>query len=350
MQRGIVIDIQSKHVVVMTADGLFKKIPKQDSHIEIGEEVSFSVDQVPRRRNWKAYISGAVAAVLVFFFLFPLFLDHEAYAHTRVYVEIEPGVEMGLNEKLEVVQIRPLSHQAKMLVEKIDWNDQPVNKVVVDYLKQAKARGYLKKKDKIILSAINEKGSSTSTLRSIQTVVENDTQIGKKALDVEVFSFPMPKEIKPKVDQAGLTPGKFGVWLLSKKEGKEIPVEQIAESSISELTDEIKSLKHPPTENEWIEIATEEEKKQTTPNSSDPKQPKTDTHPSNENGKSTDHFSEPDQPIKKENLKDLQPPWKNEEKKNDENSQSPSKDQGGDDHLTSGSTGDINSKTNHAVP
>lgn len=353
MQRGIVIDIQSNHVVVMTADGVFKKIPKKDPHIEIGKEVSFSREQAPRKRNWKVYISGAVAAVLALFFLFPIFFDNQAYAHTHVYVEIEPGIEMGLNEKLEVVKIRPLNQEANLLVGKVDWNKKPAKKVVVAYLQQAKMRGYLKKKDKIILSAINEKGSSTSTLRSIQTVIENDTQIGKKTMDLEVFTFPMPKEIKPKVQKTGLTPGKYGVWLLSKKEGKEISVEQIAESPISDLTEEIKSLEHPPTEREWIEIATEEEENQSTPDdSSQPTQQKPNTNPSqNQDKEPTDHSSEPlDEPVRKDGIKDLQPPLKIEDKKNDEDAQKQTKDQGGDDHSTMGSTGDLNSKTNHAAP
>ena len=127
MQRGIVIDIQSKHLVVMTADGYLKKFQSRDNNIEIGEEISFSVKEVPRRETGKHTIRGRSGSIGLFF-LFPLFLKITVHAHSHVYVEIEPGIEIGLNEKLEVVQIRPIDPEAKMLVKKIDWNDKPVKK------------------------------------------------------------------------------------------------------------------------------------------------------------------------------------------------------------------------------
>lgn len=349
MQRGIVIDIQSKHLVVMTADGLFKKVPKQNKNVEIGDEISFSAKEVPRRVNWKVYLSGAVAAVLALFFLFPFFFNDPVHAHSHVYVEIKPGIEIGLNEKLEVVQVRPIDPEANVLLKDFDWNDKPVRKVVVDYLKQARKRGYLKKKDEVVLSAVNEKGSSTSTLNSIQTVINNDPNIGKKSMDLQVFAFAMPKEIKQKAEKTGLTPGKYGVWLLSKKEGKEIPVEEIAKSPISDLTENI-DLNHPPTESEWIKIATEEEK-----NLSNPDQDSKTTQPKSRNNLLQNQDKQPtnrssdtlDDSMKKDGNNILSPS-KSEDKKNDESLQN-QKEQGGED-KNSTSTGDWNGKTNHASP
>lgn len=351
MQRGIVIEIQAEHLVILTTDGLFEKIPKQDKQVEIGEEVTYSIPQTPPKRNWKVYISGAVAAVLALFFLFPLFLDEKAHAHSHVYIEIEPGIEMGLNEKLEVIQVRPLNPKANALIQKLAWNKKPVKKVVVDYLRQAKTSGYLKKKDKIVLSAINEKGSSTPTLQSIETVIEQDPSIGKKALNIEVFTFAMPKEIKTKADKTGLTPGKYGVWLLSKKEGKEIPVKQLVESPISDIADNIERLKHPPTESEWKEIA-EEESPKDSKGLTDPTKKNSNTIPSkNSNNKSMDNpFENRNDPSMKDSYKDMQIPSKKiEDKKQDENKLK-MKETGGEENSTAGSTGDSSSKTNHATP
>lgn len=349
MQRGIVIEKQAEHLVILTADGLFKKIPKQDSDVEIGEEVTYSIPQIPQKRNWKMYISGAVAAVLALFFLFPLFFDEQAHAHTHVYIEIEPGVEMGLNEDLEVVQIRPLDPKAKALVGKLAWNKKPVKKVVVDYLEQAKTNGYLKKKDKVVLSAVNEKGSSATTLQSIETVIEKDPKVGKKALDLEVFAFAMPKEIKSKADQTGLTPGKYGVWLLCKKEGKEIPVKQVAESPITDLTDNIERLKHPPTESEWKKIAEEENRPKVPEGSSNPTQ-KSNNVPNRHNPAKDLPLDLSNDSANKDGTKETQSPSKKFEDKKIDDNKLKMKEMGGEESSTTGSTGDANSKTNHATP
>jgi|GEM_PF-3990509 len=356
MQRGIVIEKQAEHLVILTADGLFKKIPRQDDQADIGDEVTFTVKEELQQRNWKwnwkTYVSGAVAAVLAFFFLFPLFINEKAHAHTHVYIEMEPGVEMRLNDELEVVQIRPLNSRAKALIQKLAWNEEPVKKVVVDYLKQAKTSGYLKRKDKIVLSAINEKGSSTSTLKSIETVIEQDPNVGKKAMDIEILSFAMPKEIKAKAEQTGLTPGKYGVWLLSKKEGKEIPVSQLVKAPISALTEDLEQLKNPPTESEWKEIAAEEEKQPKLPNDlTNPIQTKPNTaQPKNQQKNTLQNPSDlRKDPATRDGNKDQHGPTQPDENKTDEN---PIKfrDTGGEDGSTAGSTGDANSKTNHATP
>jgi len=265
MQRGIVIDIHSKHWVVMTTDGLFIKVPIKDPLVTTGEEVSFSLAQMPKKWNWKRYVTGAVAAMFTLFFLFSSFFENNAHAQTYVYVEIHPGVEISLNERLEVIRVRPLDKEAKALLNQLKWDKESVKNVVVDYLNQAKKQGYLQKKDEIVISAINEKGSSRPTLHSIRKEINQDPKIGKKELDLHVFTFPLPKEIKQKAENTGLTPGKYGVWLLSKKSGREFPVKQMSTTPISELTNDVSLLDDPPNEKEWKEIVEKEVEKDQTP-------------------------------------------------------------------------------------
>lgn len=362
MQRGIVVDIQSTHWVVMTSDGLFLEVPKQDPDVMTGEEVSFSMSQSPTVQSpskwrWKGYFSGAVAAMFALFFLFSSFLGHEAQAQTHVYVEIHPGVEIGLNEKWEVVEVRPIHKEAEKLLDGLDWNKESVKQVVVNYLTQAKNQGYLRKKDEIVLSAINKNGNAPSTLDSLRTVINDDPKIGKKELDLHVFTFSLPEVIKEKAETTGLTPGKYGVWLLSKKSGKEIPVEQISKMPLSDLTEDVASLDPPPSEKEWKELVDNEENQDQKPvqetNQSETK-PNTNTdQPKNTDQQTTNPTSDqkrtPNQEIKEDDSSTKDPNQKKEETQ-----QQPQPNEKEENGSTAGSTlgpkGDSDAQTNQASP
>lgn len=360
MQRGIVIDIQSKHWVVLTEDGLFIKVPKQDSHVQIGEEVSYSYTnaQMPAKRNWKIYLSGAVAAIFALFFLVSSFIEDQAFAETQLYVEIDPGIEIGLNDKMEVVRVRPLKEEAKKLLNQSDWKRESAVKFVVHYLKRAKKQGYLQKNDEIVLSAINDKKSNQSTLYSIRSTIEQDPEIGKDALSLDIFTFSLPEVILKKAGSTGLTPGKYGVWLLSRRSGKEIPLDQVSKMPISDLKVDDNLLNHPPTEKEWKEIVgkvekeTETEQKNTTKPSNKTEQPSSSDQSNNKEKKPTEQTQDPkNPPNQKDKSKFETLPAPNKEKESEKPQSNPNeKDPEEKENSTSGSTEDSNPETNHAAP
>lgn len=359
MQRGIVVDIQSTHWVVMTSDDLFLEVPKQDPDVMTGEEVSFSIDAAPSvsvssKRPWIRYFSGAVAAMFALFFLFTAFFGgHEAQAQTHVYVEIHPGVEIGLNEKGEVVQVRPIHKEAEKLLDGLDWKKEPVKEVVVNYLAQAKKQGYLQKKDEIVLSEIIKDENEHSTLASLRTVIEHDPKIGKKELNLHVYTFSLPEVIKEKAETTGLTPGKYGVWLLSKKSGKEIPVEQISKMSLSDLTDA--SLEPPPSEKEWKELVNNEERQNQKPvketNQSETK-PNTNTDQLKNTDQQTTNPTSDQKRTPNQELKEDDSPTKDPTQKKEESQTKPNEkeENGSIAGSTTGSKGDSDAQTNHASP
>lgn len=360
MQRGIVIDIQSKHWVVMTQDGLFIKVPKQDSQVQIGEEVTYSCSnaQMPAKRNWKFYLSGAVAAIFALFFLISSFIEDQAFAETQLYIEIDPGIEIGINDKLEVIRVRPLKEEAKKLLNQADWKKESAVKFVVQYLKRAKQQGYLQKNDEIVLSAINNKKSSQSTLHSIRSTIEQDPEIGKDALSLDIFTFSLPEVIMKKAGSTGLTPGRYGVWLLSKSSGKEIPLDQVSKMPISDLKVDNKLLNHPPTEKEWKEIVgkvekeTGTEQKNTTKPSNKTESPSSDHSNKKEKqpGEQTQDPKNPPVQKDKPNIEPLPSPSKDKESEKPQSKPNEKKEPEEKEHSTSGSTEDSNPETNHAAP
>ncbi|SHF30823.1 Anti-sigma factor N-terminus [Seinonella peptonophila] len=257
MQRGIVVEIQAHHWVVMTPDGSFVKIPNRDPHVQMGEEVSVQPSTVRPRPGWMIYLSGVAAALIAFFFLFPYLSNNQAQAESYVYVEIKPGVEIGVNQQQQVVNVRPIHAKAAQLIKQIDWNGKSVDEVVLRYLHQAKSKGFIQKNEPLILSAVDKKGSAKKTLTGIRTKIEQDTVLGNQ-FRLNIFTLSMPQIAQKEAQKTGLTPGKYGVWLLSKQSGKEIPVKEVADKPLVDLTKNLSVLDHPPTEEEWSNLVKEQ--------------------------------------------------------------------------------------------
>jgi hypothetical protein len=257
MQKGIIMEIHARHWIVMTQDGEFVKIPKTNSAAQIGEEIRFQAARAAKRRPWMMVASAAVAAVLGMFFVFPQFFANQAHAETYVYLDLNPSIAIGLDKDQHVVQIKPLNTSAKKLVGKIDWQDKKVDEVAVDLIDQAKKDGYLHKKDHVIISGIKEDKNSVTALKSLEKAIEKNSQLSENSLDLEVHTLVMPKQVQAKAEKTGLSPTKYAVWLLAKKEGQQIPVEELEEKSITELTDfepVTEFLQKPLTEQEWNQI------------------------------------------------------------------------------------------------
>lgn len=257
MQRGIIMEIHARHWIVMTRDGEFVKIPKTNSAAQIGEEIRFEAERETKRRPWMMVASAAVAAVLGMFFVFPQFFANQAHAETYVYLDLNPSIAIGLDKNQHVVQIKPLNTSAKKLVGKIDWQDKKVDEVALDLIDHAKRDGYLHKKDHVIISGIKEDKNSVTALKSLEKAIEKNSQLSQNSLDLAVHTLVMPKQVQAKAEKTGLSPTKYAVWLLAKKKGQQIPVEELEEKSITELADiepVTEFLQKPLTEQEWNQI------------------------------------------------------------------------------------------------
>ncbi len=257
MQKGIIMEIQARHFIVMTKDGEFVKIPKTNSAAQIGEEIRFETARTTKRQPWMLVASAAVAALLGMFFVFPQFFANQAHAQTYVYLDLNPSIAIGLDKDQHVVKIKPLNNSAKKLVSQIDWQDKKVDEVAVDLIDHAKKDGFLHKRDHVIISGIKEDKNSVKALNYLEKAIKKEARLNKNSLDLEVHTLVMPKQVEDKAEKTGLSPTKYAVWLLAKQEGQQIPVEELEEKSITELADMepvTKLLQESLTEQEWNQI------------------------------------------------------------------------------------------------
>ncbi|MBA4494913.1 anti-sigma factor domain-containing protein [Paenactinomyces guangxiensis] len=293
MNRGIIMEVQTQHWIVMTPDGEFVKVPRSNPSAQIGEEVTFQAKRTAPRRSWITAASVAVAAMLGFFFIFPQLSPNEAHAETYIYLDVNPSVAIGLDSENRVVEVKPLNYSARKLLGRIDYKNATADEFVVDFLVQARSHGYLHKKDHLVLSGIQEEKNSVTAIKNLEKAIKKNRQVGENNLGLAVHTLSIPKKVSAKAAENGLSPTKYAVWLLAKKDGKDIPVEELGEKSITELANDLEPvtemLEDPLSETEWDQMIQTEDPKAAQPQ---------DKAPEEENDKETPVTTQPEEPSK----------------------------------------------------
>ncbi|TCW38776.1 anti-sigma-I factor RsgI family protein [Laceyella sacchari] len=265
MHKGIIMEVQSRHWIVLTPEGDFIKVPRTNPSLLVGEEITFQATKRNRRRLVPAFVSVAAAAVLGMFFVLPQLAPDQVDAQTYIYVDVNPSVEIGIDEERNIVELHPLNKTAKQLLDGEEWKKESLNQFVIDFLGKAKQHGYVQQKDQVVLSGYKEEKNSEETLDHLKTILDNKSK--QENLQLEVRSLVVPKKVKSKASQFGLSPVKYAAWLIAKKEGKQLEAEEMEETPLTELALEVppvsEMLSKPEVLPEIVDIIEKEQPKAT---------------------------------------------------------------------------------------
>ncbi|MCA1062129.1 anti-sigma factor domain-containing protein [Rossellomorea sp. AcN35-11] len=161
MKKGIILEIKRDMLVMITQDGEFLKGIKQpDQQYAVGDEIPFFPMSNERRAskplitwNWKVSTALLTAMIVIFSLFSSAFLQsNQAYAY--VSVDINPSIELTLNNKQEVIALTPFNEDAKSLLRKLkDWEEQDVSQVTEEILLLCKEMGYLKDNQHVLITS-----------------------------------------------------------------------------------------------------------------------------------------------------------------------------------------------------
>lgn len=132
MQKGLCIELNEEYSVFIGPSGGFVHgTPARDS--AVGEESYFYPKQdvgAKRRKAIKpiwAPIAAAVAVTILF--LSVLLPRHEAFAY--VQIQVNPGIELGIDENYEVVSMRELNEDGLELIGELgEWKHYSLDEVL----------------------------------------------------------------------------------------------------------------------------------------------------------------------------------------------------------------------------
>ncbi len=178
MKKGVVLAVNKFSITLLTPDGEFDKSRRLPRNYEIGEEIIYHPTENPLKSfisfsgKKTAVFSAAVACLMIFSIVIPSFSTHVSAYMT---IDINPSIELGVNDELQVVELRGINADGKRVISHIqEWKNEDVSDIAEEIVLKTKELGYM--------------NGSTREIIVSKTMVEDDKKLAKQ-LNQEIKGF-----------------------------------------------------------------------------------------------------------------------------------------------------------------
>ncbi|MBP3965706.1 anti-sigma factor domain-containing protein [Paenibacillus lignilyticus] len=241
MSRGIVMETGHKYVILLMPDGQFRKVPTGRKP-QVGEEFSFTEQRrFAQPRKLYSFSAGAAAILLLLFV--PFLLNHMNQGPQVVAyltMDVNPSIELGITADEHVEELRAINNDGVDVTEGLAYKGLTLEQVTEAIMDRISAGPYLNsgEGDVIITSVLVANPAESEYENTVTTHMDaavrkslSKTDKGRK-LKVEVTTLSAPKEIRDEAKQDGLSAGKLAFYLMAKKQGHKVTIEQLKTQSI----------------------------------------------------------------------------------------------------------------------
>ncbi|MFC0214531.1 anti-sigma factor domain-containing protein [Paenibacillus chartarius] len=273
MNKGIVMEMSARHMVVMTQEGGFHKLPRDGRTCEVGEEILFAEPAAARKVPPMAKWTGMAAAVVMCIALITGLTSFTAKSEVVAYVsmDINPSVEFAIDAAEKVLELKGLNADGAALITGIEYKGKALDVVADAVLIKADEQGPLSRGegDVIIASSLVKETDRVSDVVIAEKLKQKVTQLietkhPEQVQNYQVTAFATPKEVRTEAEAKGISAGKYAIYLTAKSNGTIVPIEDLKTASIHEIAKEnggISALvneKQPPAKAAFKQLLEEE--------------------------------------------------------------------------------------------
>ncbi|SDM94337.1 hypothetical protein SAMN04488137_2703 [Fictibacillus solisalsi] len=243
MTKGIVVEVKRHHIIVLSEGGVFRKVKNNGQLYAVGSDILLPNE--PNRNsmfslpvfNWKSASVFTFAILLLFFQLAPN-TGQGVYAY--VGIEMNPSIELSIDDDMRVQQITAYNSDGKKLVALLEnYHGQPLEKVTEEIFRICRAKGFIKPDQEVIVTTTLTKDVSKETQQKIEQKI--NSLMEQKALEnkIDMTSLIISNKERKRAKKSGLTPAKYAILMAAKEAGIPIKQNDIKKKSIQELSDKV---------------------------------------------------------------------------------------------------------------
>lgn len=211
------MEMDESFLTLLTPEGEFLRAKKQDLAYSIGEEIYFFPIADGANRKWLLSIKNSFklksiwkpVAALIFFLsaVIPIYQSNQAYAYMSI--DAESSIELGLNKKMQVVEINGFNEEAEKIIAGLkDWKKLDVSEITQILIAELKEEGMIAAEEPIIISTVKTKQLEATVETRLE---ENIEEIKQSVVDqnIKVNEYTTTKEELEKALASGVSVGKY---------------------------------------------------------------------------------------------------------------------------------------------
>jgi hypothetical protein len=207
VKKGIVLELDEEFVTLLTPEGEFIQV-KKDGDYEIGEEIEAQVIKRPivHRRSFRYVITSLVAAVVLLVTTLFHFPSNEVYAYMSI--DINPSIEVGVDEQLKVLKLKAYNEEGKRIVSQLShWKKKEFADITMEIIELSMQKGYLQEGGQVLITTVERKHRAASS-RELSTELKK-IQHSYQQKNIIVKTEESTMEVRNKAVKKGVTTGKL---------------------------------------------------------------------------------------------------------------------------------------------
>lgn len=226
--KGIVAETDKKSCILITPEGEFLKMNHHGKVLRIGEEI-----ELPKAsRKWVKTVA-AVAAVFLLSLIIPLYGVLNAYAQPVAYVslDINPSLELGVNQYGTVVDIRAFNQDGVKLLDSTRTQKIGVYQALQNLINQAVKLGYVaSNRPNLIVVVFTKGGKFSFSSHQLDALIKDRVTAAHVQAQYLILSTSMSMHAQAASQKASL--GKFIIFQTAQKQGIDIHLTELQNDGI----------------------------------------------------------------------------------------------------------------------
>lgn len=195
VQSGICIELNQDRSIFLMKDGQFVT-GTPAGNTSIGEEARFYPLEKKSMIRFRPIMAPVIAAVAALALFLSVLVSPEKEAFGYVQIQINPGVELGVNEQHEVVSIRELNRDGEKLIHQLGkWKDRPLSNILNRVIDLA----VTEKTEDITITAVEEDSREIEdSIKKVAAAISSDTDNEEMAIHLKAATKKQWRQSKEK--------------------------------------------------------------------------------------------------------------------------------------------------------
>lgn len=248
IRLGIVYEIHSNKVVVMTPDSEFLVI-KRTKDMYLGQQVKFNIKDIKETmKPVYKYVSIASSVAAVFVLLFFVLGVPSYDGYLAINVDINPSIEFVVDQNMKVIDMNALNDDANAIIQELDTKGEDVYVAIDDFVDVCETHGYMEEHDNIVLISATVDDTKIKYVKGS----DEDKALDEFLIDVSERLNSENQNITGKVIKVlpedreaalkdNLSMGKYYLIQKAKASGLDLSGDELDRKTIAELLEAINS-------------------------------------------------------------------------------------------------------------
>lgn len=271
MNRGIVMELEGGMAIVMTSEGQFLRVRAAGRDYQVGLETEWAADDVVASREKPnlvrmrrmARFGAYAAAVMIVVVAAVLWSFRDPVVVAYVSMDVNPSIEMGLDSRERVRELRAVNPDAETLIEGIAYRGKQVEQVTGTLAGKMADFAWLQDDTgEIVIASVrlatvdeqwearvtdkikNALEQAAKAANEVKDAGSDDPAAAAKTVPVlTIETVFLPVEVREEAEEQGISSGKMAFYLAAEQSGHKVDLRALQSASVTEVASSMGGLK-----------------------------------------------------------------------------------------------------------